>query len=325
MTRCEESIKWACKYLQPSQVMSNVNVIDIVDTAYSKVYKLQIETQTYYLKKTPRALYSEPHALLFLEAQKINGVPRAIAKNDKLNCYLMSSIGDTTLRENLNGKLSKHLLEKGLILINQIMMSLSACSHLIKEAHAPNWSPEMLPKLYDELVKQEELLKRDGLSNKAQEDLHKLKSIMTNYCERLNEIGIPNTIAHSDFHDNNMVLNLQSQKVGIIDWCEVSITHPFFPICTFLWNLTYFYKIGTDDELYLQLRDYALEAWIKEYGEEKCNEAFNIASMLHGFYAALTYYRLYNATKNESVNVLQTHPGSIAGCLNGFLAANRRF
>ena len=63
----------------------------------------------------------------------------------------MSSIGDITLRENLNGKLNKHFFEKGLTLINQIMMRLSSCSHLIKDEHAPNWSSKELPKLYHEL------------------------------------------------------------------------------------------------------------------------------------------------------------------------------
>ena len=152
--------------------------------------------------------------------------------------------------------------------------------------------------------------------------LHQLHQTCINLCERLSEYKIPETLTHCDFHDNNMLLDNTTQEINIIDWGETVIAHPFFSLNGCLWNMTYFYAAKETDLIYKNLQLAGVTSWVNLYDETQLLTILNLANQLQGVFAALSYERIYVATKNQRKTVQQEHYGSIAGCLRTFINGN---
>lgn len=162
----------------------------------------------------------------------------------------------------------------------------------------------------------------DGLKKQEIDRLHQLYPKCINLCEALSAYMIPETINHCDFHENNMLLDRRTGNIGIVDWGETVITHPFFSLNGCLWNVTHFHNVKQTDSIYATLQLHCISSWLDLYNEEKLLQALSIADQLNGIYAALAYERMYLATEDQSITVQQEHHGSIAGCLRSFLQRN---
>jgi hypothetical protein len=119
-----------------------------------------------------------------------------------------------------------------------------------------------------------------------------------------------------------MLLDRKTGSINIIDWGEVVLSHPFFSLNGFLWNITHFNDVKTNDPIYKRLQLKCIEKWLNLHDKTSLTKALTIANKLSGIYAALGYEKLYIATKDQTITVQQEHPGSIAGCLRTFLNAN---
>ena len=87
---------------------------------------------------------------------------------------------------------------------------------------------------YATLIQQEPLLIADGLTNIELKQLSKLSPKLTEICEKLSQYPLPDTFSHDDFHDNNLLIDLKTQKITMVDLGEVAITHPFFSLLNML-------------------------------------------------------------------------------------------
>lgn len=47
-------------------------------------------------------------------------------------------------------------------------------------------------------------------------------------CDMLSKHSIPEAFSHSDFRENNLLLDKKTGSINIIDWGETVIAHPFF-------------------------------------------------------------------------------------------------
>jgi hypothetical protein len=77
----------------------------------------------------------------------------------------------------------------------------------------PDWRLDKFTSLYAQLISQDKLLLDDGLAEEEIEQLHRLQPTCKQLCDVLSKHGIPETFSHSDFQENNMLLD---EKTGSI-------------------------------------------------------------------------------------------------------------
>jgi hypothetical protein len=320
MNQCEQALQWAEQYLTSDKNNNIVNSQQIIQTAYSIVHKIETTEGIVYLKQTPKELFLEPKTLIFLNKIGCRNIPEFLAMSATLDCFLMRSCGDESLRHLFNGQLNLNQLKKGITNYTHIQRSLENKVQQMLSIGIPDWRLDKFSLLYSQLIHQDKLLIEDGLTLKEIDQLHQSYSTCILLCERLAEFRLPETINHCDFHENNMLLDNKTGDISIIDWGEAVITHPFLSLCGCLWNLRYFNELIEADTKYSQLQSFCVSSWLDLYNEEKLIKALNTANQLNGIYAALAYERMYMATKDQLQTVQQDHSGSIAGCLRTFLS-----
>lgn len=312
---------WAEEYLATDGKTKTINSKKILQTSYSTVYKIQTEHRDFYLKRIPDDLFSEPDVINFLNTTNCRHVPKFVAKNESLNCFLMTSCGDESLRHLFKGKLEISQMKIGINNFTQIQRSLEDKIPEMLSIQIPDWRLKKFPLLYSQLIQQDTLLLSDGMTEQEINQLQDLQDVCSSLCNELLNFAIPETINHNDFQENNMILDKATGNISIIDWGEAVITHPFFSLCGCLWNITYFYKMQTDDPQYKALQLLCIEPWLEFYSEEQLIKILNLTTKLSGVYAALGYEKMYKATQNQEDTVQREHPGSIAGCLRTFLTS----
>lgn len=99
----------------------------------------------------------------------------------------------------------------------------------------PDWRLDKLPKLYQQLIAQDKLLMNDGITKDELKMLEKLDLPLFSLCSQLSSYNIPETLSHCNFHDKNILVNIDTHKTTTIDLGEVAISHPFFSfhiVCT---------------------------------------------------------------------------------------------
>ncbi|WP_419420688.1 phosphotransferase [Legionella sp. D16C41] len=317
--KIESLLQWAFEYLKANLKFDINNYEKIVETSYSVVYKITTNQETLYLKQTPKSLFLEPKTLTYFNKQTCQNIPKIIAENKILNCFLMTSCGEESLRHLFKRKVDLNLLNLGISNYTKIQRTLESKLPQLLALGIPDWRLEKFPSLFFKLIEQKELLINDGLSEKEINQLNESYKTCVNLCEVLSQYQLPETINHCDFHENNMLLNKTTNEISIIDWGETVISHPFFSLNGCLWNITYFNEVKQDDKIYKELQRQCITPWLELYNEQQLLESLTITNQLNGIFAALSYERIYNATMDQTRTVQQDHPGSIAGCLRSFL------
>ena len=94
-------IQWACQYLSSHGYTLESNLPEIIqNTPWSYVVRIATSEGYIYLKQTPDLLSLEASIIQMLHAQLHVSVPKIIAHNVELNCFLIKDAG-RPLREHL--------------------------------------------------------------------------------------------------------------------------------------------------------------------------------------------------------------------------------
>jgi hypothetical protein len=207
-----------------------------------------------------------------------------------------------TLRAYLKKDFQPNLLCKAVKAYGAIQRSTENRIEPFLEQGVPDWRVNKLPHLYDDIIRQEELLIGDGLTGKELQTLHDLSPQFSAQCERLAQYQIPETIAIPDINTNNVLIEPSTNKMTCIDWGESAFTHPFFSIHNYLKQAIIHHPVKESDEIYNQLQEACLENWSVAMSKNQLLEAFNLAKMFYPIYSALGIYRLINAIGLEPFN-----------------------
>jgi hypothetical protein len=320
MKKNEKALTWAFEYLGARENRPINDYQRVVETSYSVVYKINLNTDVFYLKSTPESLFLEAEILELLHEQGCQHIPQLVAKNRDLNCFLTLSCGDESLRQLFNGMLDFKKLITGISNYTAIQRLLEKNLQPMLSVGIPDWRLDRFPSLYEKLIQQDDLLIGDGLTTKEVDQLRQHYPTCIKLCADLAAFKIPETLSHCDFQFNNMLFEKKTGEINIIDWGETVITHPFFSLNGCLWNLTYFNALKQTDPGYAKLKSECIVPWLVDYEETTLLTAFDLANQLLGIYAALGYQTMYAATHGQLKTVQEEHPGSIAGCLRSFLS-----
>jgi hypothetical protein len=210
-------VQWATFILRSHGYSIN-NPPEIVRTTpWSSVWRFIGANECIYLKQTPPALALEPTIMQILYDKFQANVPLIIAVNKELHCFLMKNSG-VTLREVYKNNFDVNLLCRGIQDYIFIQYKTAKYINIFLNLGVPDWRLKKLPLLYLELINEEKLLIKEGITSDELTMLNKLYPQLLYLCELLASYDIPETLDHCDFHDNNILMEDHTKNMIIIDW-----------------------------------------------------------------------------------------------------------
>ncbi len=281
---------WAENILKNKNYIFDTSFIPVIQTPWSKVWKILTHSHgLIYLKKNVPSFSLEPRVIQFLSLKNPNTVPRIIAENQELYCFLMQDSG-VPLKEIFQNKIQPDLLAMGLQQYIDLQNSLDSKDiQTLLKLGVSDWRLEKLPGLYHSVLDQENLLLEDGLSSEEINLVKKLEPKFIELCNDLSSFKIKEIFDHPDLHDENLLLDPKTKNFTLIDFGEVSITHPFFSRITFLKKLSFRYVLKETDPDYLSLKNTGIES-----NPDHLN-AWSLAEKIWPLYAIFGELRLINS------------------------------
>ena len=291
---------------------------NILNTPWSYIIRFETSDGLIYLKQTPELISLEAEIINIL-ADKFNiRVPKIIAHNAELNCFLMQDAGKS-LREILKQKFDINLFCKAINNFTSMQLATADNVNDFIDIGVPDWRLDKLPDLYMQLLSQKDMLIADGLLESELIELKKLLPTVSNLCQKLADYKIKQSIVQPDFNDNNTLIADQSKDITIIDLGEIAISHPFFSLINCLYQAKKHHAVKNNDDDYIKLEDACLKNYLIFAPKQDLLKALEIASILWFIYWALGQYRLMVACDNSKfVSSFQRH-GKVSPALKEFL------
>ncbi len=296
------SIAWALSTLQKTgYILQNSTPAVILQTAWSHVYRFDTEQGHCYLKQVPPGLSLEPQVIQLLRENCAASVPLLIANNTEEHCFLMQDAG-IPLREffkqGFNAKLLTTAMHDYIAVQHK---SMSHLNHLL-DLGASDWRVAKIPECYVALIQQESLLIANGLTKIELRQLSRLTPKLIRFCEQLSQYSIPDTFSHNDFHDNNLLINLKTHKITMVDLGEIAITHPFFSLSNMLHRIKE--NCALQEDAYQHLQQQALRSWRNYALQDELMAAMSIIQQCWPIHRVLTEYRLHTSIETTDAKQL---------------------
>ena len=316
----KEIIQWGWKTLLSQGYTLKRNLPESVqNTPWSYVVRFATSDGYIYLKHTPPLLALEATITQILHDQFHAAVPKIIAHNVELHCFLMKDAGKP-LRSALKTLFDTTLLCKAIDQFSIIQLAVTDHVAIFLELGVPDWRLDKLPALFQHLLCQTEVLLADGLSEAEIAELEGLVPKFTDLCAKLSDYAIKPSIAQSDFHDNNILIDAESQNITFIDLGEIVISHPFFSLISCLRQVLFHHGHTDEDNAYLSLMNACLKNYLALKPKEDLLEAFAIARVLWFIYEGLAQYRLMLACDKARFLAVQRQ-GKLRDVLKDFMAS----
>ncbi|WP_061637561.1 aminoglycoside phosphotransferase family protein, partial [Legionella pneumophila] len=287
----------------------------ILDTAWSEVCRFQTNFGLVYLKKVPSALSLETNVIQLLQQQFNAPVPQILAHNQELNCFLMQDAG-IPLHDVFKQEFRPNLLIDAIHHYTKLQIDSADKINLLLDLGVPDWRLQQLPRLYNQLMNEEELLIGDGLTQKELKQLKNLESKLQILCDQLASFKVPDTFGHADFHDKNILVNLNTHQTTLIDLGEVVITHPFFSFVNCLYRATEHLKLPSSQ--YKKLQEDCFKNWLSIESSAHLLEIIAIIEQCWAIHAVLGEYRLIKSI-DPIASITLCRQGRFAGKLRAWI------
>ena len=313
-------IQWGCNTLISNGYTLTSNFPENVqETPWSYVVRFATSDGTIYLKHTPKLLALEPLITRILHDQFHVSVPDVIAHHAELHCFLMKDAG-RPLRDILKKQFDVALLCKAIDQFTSIQLVVADQVNIFLDIGVPDWRLDKLPDLFKQLLLQKDILIADGLSEVEISELETLLPKISDLCQKLSDHAIQQTIVQCDFHDNNILIDDNLQKITLIDLGEIVISHPFFSLIGCLRQAKVHHALTDKEGAYQLLMDACLKNYMIFESKKNLLDAFAMADLLWFIYGALAQYRLRLACDETRFLSFQRH-GKLSGQLREFIAA----
>ncbi len=290
MTADTAIIGWARQVLCAPEAVAET----IVETPWSRVLKISAGDKNYYLKQPARGLFIEAEIISTCRTLcGISAIPELIAHDDALHCFLMGDCGDKSLRTIFDGKLDAALMAAGIRAYTGFQRATAPHADAFVAAGVPDWRRDKMPALYDTLVNDDAFMAAQQLDAATVKTARDFSARAAAGCAALAGFGIPECLTHSDFHDNNLIMD-GSGKISIIDLGETAVDHPFLSLAWLLRRTGFRYPLPPDGADFKMLFDACFDGWGMQAADVR--EAFSHANTLLPVYGILAHLRLMAAS-----------------------------
>ncbi len=316
-----KSIRWINQQLKEQNLTLNAPAKQIHKRAWSMVTRVPTNSGDLYFKATEPALRYEVRLTAVL-SQMGFPVPDIVAVDEAEGWILMHDSGQP-LRSILQETRDISLWETAVTQYAHMQIELIDHTETILQTGLFDRRLATLPKQYETLLQDRNAMligKENGLTESA---YHKLMDAVPSYtmmCQQLGNFGIPETLHHDDFHDNNIFV--KEDQFTFADWGEACLTHPFFSMIIVLRIAEYILKLAKTDHSLTRLKDAYLNQW-RDFGTTaQLQDAFDLAQIVGTVNRALTWHTMLTFMEEAE---RAEEADSVPGWLQEFLeSANAR-
>lgn len=284
------------------------------DTPWSTVSRILTASGYIYLKEMSPQFAVEPYVLNLLRKELSANVPDVIAHDEVHRWFLMPDAG-YRLRENLKQNYQIKLVASILKDYAELQIKAVDKNEKLLALRVKDWRLINLPSIYETLLSQRDFLQKDGLTEADLEGLASLKGDFAYQCEQLAQVGLPETIEHGDFQDNNILID-NNDKITFNDWGDANITHPFFSLGSWLDSASRHHQMSMNDPRRTVLIEAYLEPWQAFAHLKTLKEAFVISETIRPVLFAINFCRVASCPGMENLGEFK---GYIADALKAFL------
>ena len=282
-------------------VLQNTTPENITDTPWSYLLRYETNRGSIYLKYMPAMFALEPTIMQLLAKQYNINVPVVIGVNYRLHCFLMRDAGITIralLQENFNEEFIFRVIEQ----FTSLQVAIEDNVDSLLDIGVPDYRLQQLPNLYNDVLKQKEWFITEGLSECEIRKLVDLSDTVRTLCNKLASYPVKQTIVQPDFNDNNVLFDELTNKVTIIDLGEVVISHPFFSLFNFLWQMEKHHKIAQGSDLYKRIKHACFKRFRAYFAtNEDFQDAILVAEVVNNIYILVTYRIFMQVCGRESL------------------------
>lgn len=296
--------------------LTGESIETVQNTPWSYVARYKTASGDVYLKQTPPSLAIESTITQILHDQFQAPVPKIMAINADLHCFLMKDAGEP-LRQILKKQFDTALFCKAIDAYTALQLATADHFNIFLKVGVPDWRLDKFPELYENLLSETEILMADGLSISEIDALKKLLPMVSDLCRQLLAFRIKPAIVQCDFHDNNILINDQ-KKITLIDLGEIVISHPFFSLIGCLSQVKRHHGLTEEDVAYQKLMDACFKNYIATESEENLQKVFLLAQKLWCVYEACCQHRLRVLCDLKEFLTFQQY-GKLADRLRQFL------
>jgi len=293
-------------------------VVATRERAWAVILRAPTAAGDLFFKATPPG-YSEEAALTAAlvrwHPDRMPGVVAADARRG----WLLLRDGGTTLRALMNADRDMRRWHRVLAGYAEMQMSLAtrvpdllALGVLDRRlAHLP----AQLAALLDDTAALR-LGEADGLSADEHRRLRHRFAHYQALCDELAAFGIPESLEHGDFHDNNVFAD--GERFAFFDWGDASVAHPFFSLVVATRAIGLRLGVAADGPEAGRAIEAYLEPWTRLMPAPRLRAAAALALRVGRLSRALTWRRALAAVPAE---LRAGHEDAVAGWLRELLAA----
>lgn len=280
---------------------------------WSVVSRIETNQGWIYLKQMAPLFAHEPLVLGFLHKHvSARAVPACIAHEPTLLAFIMPDCG-MPLRPILKEQFDVNQIQRALQLCAKLQQDCIPYIDNLLAVGLPDWRLARLPELLAELLTDQGLMQAEGITNAERDEYLRLLPIVEKLSVEISCIGVPETLEHGDFHDNNVLV--MNRRLTINDWGDASLSHPFFSLASCLESSVRNHALMPGDRIYTQLVDAHLACW-QEYGDDSAlRRCLDLALQLRPIHFIVNYRRL---AKNVAYQPTDYFAGWIAKRLHDF-------
>jgi hypothetical protein len=186
-------------------------------------------------------------------------------------------------------------------------------------AGVPDRTLARLPALYAALLEDREALllgQETGLTEDEHRQLRAGQAVLEEQCVELASYGLPETLAHEELHENNVLV--QGDRYTYTDWSDACVGHPFFTMLVTLRSIAHWLKLKEDGAELWQVRDAYLEPWTRFAPRLQLQAALQLAYHLGMINRSLSWH---HGLRDAPPAVKADYADSVPGWLQDYLTA----
>ncbi len=286
----DQSTAWLRTKFKHHQIELISQPTMIHSAPWSVVYRLPTNKGHYYFKALCPALIHEPrltHQLFRWQPEII----QPVLEIEPDRGWMLMPDGGTTLRQCLGSNLTINYWKKILPAYARFQQAMIPHRQELFDLGVKDRRLSILPELASALSSDRGALcigMPDGLTQLEYDALLNALPKLQILCDKLAQIGIPETLQHDDFHDGNIFVVQNGFR--FFDWAESFIAHPFFTLVVTLRSIAYRFDLEENSPEMRELVDIYLREWLDFAALDRLYEAFDLAMVLGRINRALTWH-----------------------------------
>ena len=306
---------WMHTQCQAHELVATGEVEQVRSWFLSCVLRMSTAMGDQYLKAAPPMYAHEPRLTHVLAARYPTLVPQVLAVDAERRWLLMEGIRGVRLDQYPDSARYTSAWMQLLQSFAYMQRDFTAHVDQLLALGCPDWRLDRLATAIDPFFLSLPSILRDGdtaLSSAEWQELRAVAPRLKAMCLELDQIGIPPSLHHGDFHSGNILANDTVCK--LIDWAGfVGVTHPFLS----LWVVFEEHENGHTWE---RLRDQYLEIWQAYAPPNQLRAAIKLALPIAAWCGALGHRTQLEQAITRIPWDVQGEQDSMLSCLRRMVA-----